>query len=183
MSAAVTAYIGLGSNLDGPRERVEAALERLDAEPRCRVTAASRLYRNPALTGPGVPAQPDYVNAVARLATGLEPLALLEALQGIEAEQQRRREAAVRWGPRTLDLDLLLYAERTLHSERLLLPHPELHRRAFALWPLAEIDPGAVVPGRGRVGELAAAVDASALEALERRCKVSPTDGVEVSPS
>lgn len=153
----VSAFIGLGSNLDGPRPRVIRAFRRLGRLPGCRLAAASSLYRSAPLAAPGVPFQDDYVNAVALLETGLDPLILLELLHGVEAEQGRRR-AGVRWGPRTLDLDLLLYGAVRIERRDLALPHPELHRRAFVLYPLAEIDPEAWVPGRGSVKALLASV-------------------------
>ena len=158
----VTAFVGLGGNLDGPQQRVLRALRRLARLPGVRLSGASSLYRSPPLTAPGVPPQDPYVNAVARLETGLDPQTLLELLHAVEAEQGRRRTAA-RWGPRTLDLDLLLYGEARLETPDLVLPHPELHRRAFVLYPLAEIDPEARVPGLGGVAALLAGVDTAGL--------------------
>lgn len=164
MSAAtVRAFVGVGSNLGDPAAQVRDALEALGRLPATRRVAASRRYRNPPM-GPRM--QPDYVNAVAELATGLEPLALLDALQGLEAEAGRRRRAGVRWGPRPLDLDLLLYGDRRIALPRLTVPHPGLRRRAFVLYPLAELDPGLTIPGEGPLRALLAAVSAEALEPL-----------------
>jgi len=145
------AYVGIGSNLDEPQARVRAAFDALDGLPRSRVTARSSLYRSAPLGGPP---QPDYVNAVARLATALEPQALLEALLAIEAQQGRERGA--RDAPRTLDLDLLMYDDAALARPGLQLPHPRLHERRFALAPLVEIDPLLSVPGRRRAADLLA---------------------------
>lgn len=159
---AVRAFVGIGSNLDDPPAQVAAALTALDELPQtCRV-AASRRYRNPPM---GPAGQPDYVNAVAELATTLAPEALLDALQGLEAAAGRRR-AGARWGPRPLDLDLLLYGERQLHSPRLTLPHPGLATRAFVLYPLADIDPDLWLPGLGPLRERLAAVPPDGLQPL-----------------
>lgn len=145
------AYVGLGANLDDPAGQLRRALKALSNLPACRLLRHSSLYRTPPL---GPPGQPDYVNAAALLETELTPLELLDALQGIERAQGRRRDGE-RWGPRTLDLDLLLFGSRVLDSERLRLPHPQMHRRAFVLIPLAEIAPADLrIPGAGVLGEL-----------------------------
>ncbi|MBA1147005.1 2-amino-4-hydroxy-6-hydroxymethyldihydropteridine diphosphokinase [Ectothiorhodospiraceae bacterium WFHF3C12] len=161
MTRAVTAYVGLGSNLDDPERQVRAALAALDRLPGTSLTAASSLYRNPPM---GPQDQPDYVNAVARLSTVLEPVALLDGLLGIEQRQGRRRGR--RWGERILDLDLLLWGEREMAHERLTLPHPGLHERAFVLYPLAELSPALRVPGHGPVAVLCTRVDGSGLRRL-----------------
>lgn len=147
------AFIGLGSNLDDPVRQVRSALAELADLPRTRLLRHSSLYRSPPM---GPSGQPDYVNAVALLETALEPIELLDALQAIEAAHGRRRE--LRWGPRTLDLDLLIYGELCLDHPRLLLPHPGIGERAFVLVPLAEVAPELEIPGRGPVAALAAAV-------------------------
>ena len=146
----VTAYIGLGSNLEDPLEQVRRALAELDAVPGSRLAARSGLYRSPPM---GPAEQPHYINAVAALETRLEPRALLAELQRIERAHGRHR-GADRWGPRTLDLDLLLYGERRIREPALTVPHPGLHERAFVLYPLAEIAAGLVVPGHGPLREL-----------------------------
>lgn len=152
MSTA-SAWIGLGSNLDDPPAQLRKALDALDGLPLTRLVQASRFYR----TAPvGPQDQPDFCNAVARVDTGLSPDTLLEALQAVEAARGRRRGR--RWGERTLDLDVLLYADVTSSDRHLTLPHPRLHERAFVLVPLAELDPHLCVPGRGRVASLAAQV-------------------------
>ena len=153
----ITAYIGLGSNLDEPGAQVERALCELDALPLTRLVARSRLYR----TAPwGGIAQPDFINAVARLETGLDAQALMRALLTIERRAGRRRDGE-RNGPRVLDLDLLLYGDQRIADADLQVPHPRLHERAFVLVPLAEIAPDLAVPGQGRLGELLARVDAT----------------------
>jgi 2-amino-4-hydroxy-6-hydroxymethyldihydropteridine diphosphokinase len=148
MSASVLAYVGLGSNLDEPEAQLSRALDELAQLPETRLSARSGLYRNPPM-GP-VP-QPDYVNAVAALETTLSPLELLDCLQAVE--QAHGRVRIERWGPRTLDLDLLLYAERSIDEPRLKVPHPGLHERPFVLYPLAEIAPELIIPGRGSLAE------------------------------
>lgn len=159
---AATAYVGLGSNLDDPVHQVRAGLEALAGLPRTTLDAASSLYLNPPM---GPQDQPDYVNAVARLRTALQPVPLLDALLAIETRRGRRRGR--RWGERRLDLDLLLWGELTMRSTRLTLPHPGLHERAFVLYPLAELAPDLTVPGQGPVGGLCGAVDGSGLRRLD----------------
>ncbi|MDA0225123.1 MAG: 2-amino-4-hydroxy-6-hydroxymethyldihydropteridine diphosphokinase [Proteobacteria bacterium] len=147
-----TAWVGLGANLDGPREHVRAALDDLDALPATRLDAASRLYRSAPMGGPP---QPEYVNAVARLATALAPQSLLDALLAIESRHGRLRAAPN--GPRSLDLDLLLYDAERIDTPALTLPHPRMHVRAFVLVPLLEIDPALEIPGHGPVADVARA--------------------------
>lgn len=141
MAAPTRCYIGLGSNLEQPRQQLDRAHRALSELPGSELITCSSYYTTAAV-GPGQ--QPDYQNAVAELTTTLPPLALLDELQRIENEQGRRRE--VRWGARTLDLDLLLYGDRALDSTRLTLPHPRLHERRFVLEPLAEIAPQLLLP-------------------------------------
>ena len=143
------AYVGLGSNLDGPRRQVAQALSELEDIPATRVLKRSSLYCSEPL---GHAEQPEFVNAVAALDTALDPEALLGELQAIEARHARAR--SFRNAPRTLDLDLLLYDDRVHRSARLELPHPRMHERAFVLKPLLEIEPGIAVPGRGRARDL-----------------------------
>jgi 2-amino-4-hydroxy-6-hydroxymethyldihydropteridine diphosphokinase len=143
--AAVTAYIGLGANLARPRAQLRAAFDELARLPGTRLAARSELYRSAPL---GYAAQPDFVNAVARIETELAPEALLAALHDIESRHGRERSFAN--APRTLDLDLLLYGGQTIAREGLVVPHPRLHERAFVLAPLVELDPEAEIPGRGR---------------------------------
>ncbi|MCA1938538.1 MAG: 2-amino-4-hydroxy-6-hydroxymethyldihydropteridine diphosphokinase [Dechloromonas sp.] len=140
------AYIALGANLGDPAATVNAAFAALDQLPESRLLAKSALYR----TAPvGIADQPEFVNAAALIDTTLAPEALLDALLGIE--QTFGRVRAERNGPRTLDLDILLYDDLTLATPRLTLPHPRLHLRAFVLQPLADLAPDLAIPGRGRL--------------------------------
>ena len=141
-----TAYVALGANLGDPASTVRAAFAALANLPESRIVHCSSLYR----TAPvGMTEQPEFVNAVAELETSLAPEALLDAL--LEVEQRFGRIRAERNGPRTLDLDLLLYNDQFVDLPRLTLPHPRLHLRAFVLQPLAEIAPNLQIPGRGSV--------------------------------
>lgn len=140
------AYVALGANLGDPIATIRAALGALANLPESRVVHSSSLYR----TAPvGELEQPEFINAVAALETTLAPEALLDALLDIETRFGRIREQ--KNGPRTLDLDLLLYANQQLDLPRLTLPHPRLHLRAFVLYPLAEIAPDLHLPGRGTI--------------------------------
>lgn len=157
------AYVGLGSNLDDPRRHVESALQALDRLPGTRLVGRSSLHR----TAPvGYSDQPDFVNAAAAVETTLAPRELLVALLGIEAAHGRRR--SFRNAPRTLDLDLLVH-EAVPHCDEpgLTLPHPRMHERAFVLLPLAQIAPGLVIPGQGRVDALVAAMDVGGVVRLD----------------
>jgi len=142
------AYIGLGANLGDARAALEAALQAMAALPGTRLLRRSSLYRSAPIESSG----PDYLNAVAELRTGLAPLELLHALQGIERDHGRERP--YRNAPRTLDLDLLLHGDLTLDTPELTLPHPRLHLRAFVLLPLAELAPQLQIPGQGTVSDL-----------------------------
>ena len=137
------AYVGLGSNLADPAHQVLTAFDDLAALPDTRLDARSALFRSAPM---GPPDQPAYINAAARLFTTLEPAALLSGLQAIERARGRDRSGP-RWGPRTLDLDLLLYENLSLATASLILPHPGLTERNFVVYPLAQIAPGLVLPG------------------------------------
>lgn len=145
------AYVGIGSNLSDPLGQVRRALEALAGLPATRLVATSALY----VTAPvGPQDQPDYVNAAARLVTQLSPFELLACLLAIEADQGRHRDGT-RWGPRTLDLDLLLHGQTELNLPGLCLPHPEIRHRAFVLIPLADVAPAQLhIPGQGTLGQL-----------------------------
>lgn len=160
--ARIRAYVGLGSNLQGPVAQVQQALASLGRLPGTQVIAHSRLYSSAPM---GPQDQPDYVNAVAALDTELAPHALLDALQDLEARQGRQR-GPQRWGPRTLDLDLLLYADWQLADARLSVPHPGLHERNFVLYPLYELAPDLEIPGRGALRDLVARCPANGLQPL-----------------
>ncbi|CAL1240294.1 2-amino-4-hydroxy-6-hydroxymethyldihydropteridine diphosphokinase [Candidatus Methylocalor cossyra] len=146
----VTAYLGLGANLGQPEATVRAARRAVGALPEVRETAFSSLYRSAPL---GPPDQPDYVNAVMAVVTRRAPLDLLDALQAVEAAFGRVRDG-VRWGPRSLDLDLLLYGREIIAEARLTVPHPGLSEREFVLYPLYEIAPDLDIPGLGPLVEL-----------------------------
>jgi len=164
MSAPVHACVGLGANLGQPGAALRAAAAALDSLPDTRLLALSRLYRTPAW---GHTDQPDFVNAAALLETGLAPQALLAALLRIEREAGRERDLdSPRWGPRVLDLDLLLYAGRMIDEPGLRVPHPHLHERAFALVPLAEIAGSEPFPGHGSVADALRGLDRAGVEAL-----------------
>lgn len=137
-----TVYIGLGSNLNHPWQQIQQALQALNQLPETRLVRHSALYRSTPL---GPPNQPDYLNAVAVLATQLPPLTLLAQLQAIE-QQQGRVRTEVRWGPRTLDLDILLYDNQQSQEPLLTLPHAGLYDRNFVLYPLYECTPDLVLP-------------------------------------
>lgn len=136
------AYIALGSNLASPLDQVNAAITAIGEIPQSRIVAVSSLYRTPPL---GPQDQPDYLNAAVALETELAPEALLDHTQRIELQQGRVRKAE-RWGPRTLDLDIMLFGELTLNTPRLTVPHYDMKNRGFMLWPLFEIAPECVFP-------------------------------------
>ena len=154
------AFVGIGANLGDARANVQDALARLDAQPGCRLTAASSLWR----TAPFDSSGDDYVNAVARVDTSLDAHGLLAVLQAIEL--QHGRERPYRNAPRTLDLDLLLYGDEIIQTPDLLVPHPRMHERAFVLAPLLDIAPDAVIPGRGRAADCLPAVSGQAISRL-----------------
>ena len=135
-------YLGLGANLANPVAQLQSAVAALRQLPHSKVLAISSLYGSRPM---GPQDQPDYVNAVVKLTTSLTPLALLDALQHIEQQHGRQRKAQ-RWGPRSLDLDILLYANHTIASERLTVPNYGLTQREFVLYPLAEIAPQLQLP-------------------------------------
>ena len=152
----ITAYVALGANLADPVAQVRAGIEALAVLPGTRLIAQSSLYR----TAPvGYADQPDFINAVAAVETHLSPRELLNALLATEHDHGRVRAFAN--APRTLDLDVLLYADARIHEEGLTIPHPRMHERAFVLVPLAEIAPQCVIPGRGSVSALLPALDAA----------------------
>ncbi|WP_252145289.1 2-amino-4-hydroxy-6-hydroxymethyldihydropteridine diphosphokinase [Yokenella regensburgei] len=136
------AYIALGSNLASPLDQVNAAIAALSEIPESRVVALSSFYRTPPL---GPQDQPDYLNAAVALETALSPEALLDNTQRIELQQGRVRKAE-RWGPRTLDLDIMLFGQQVLDTPRLTVPHYDMKNRGFMLWPLFEIAPELTFP-------------------------------------
>jgi len=156
------AYVALGSNLDDPARQVEAAFGQLAAIPGTRLVLRSRLWKTRPM---GPQDQPDFVNAVAGMLTQLDARALLDSLSGIE-RRMGRVAPAVRWGPRVIDLDLLLVGDELRQEPGLTLPHPGLHQRNFVLYPLAEIAADLWVPGHGRVAALRSKVPGEGLEAF-----------------
>ena len=154
MTGAERVFVGLGANLGDAAASVRAALAQLGELPQTRLIAASSLYRSAPLDAAG----PDYINAVAELRTSLAPEALLAELQALE--QRHGRQRPYHHAPRTLDVDLLLYGERSVATSALTLPHPRLHLRAFVLSPLAELAPAwRLADGRAVAAALAALPD------------------------
>lgn len=154
-------FIGLGSNLLQPIKQVTEALQELGRLPKTTLIGHSSLYQSEPV---GPPGQGDYINAVAALETSLEPLALLDQLQTIEQQHQRVRET--HWGPRTLDLDLLLYGQQHIQLDRLTVPHPYLSERNFVLQPLSEVYANALLPDGTTVASLALQVGNQGLQRL-----------------
>ncbi|WP_019936665.1 2-amino-4-hydroxy-6-hydroxymethyldihydropteridine diphosphokinase [Bordetella sp. FB-8] len=157
--ASIRAYIGLGSNLGDSGATLRAALQEISALPDVQACTASPFYRSAPVDASG----PDFVNAVASLDTTLAPLQLLDRLQAIEQKHGRKRP--YRNAPRTLDLDLLLYGEVSMSTQRLILPHPRMHERAFVLRPLRDLAPSAALP-RGSLDALIAGIADQAIERL-----------------
>ena len=160
------AWIGLGGNRDDSASLLEAALERLASGPRLTLLRRSRLYRSPPW---GFTDQPDFVNAVAEVETQSPPLELLAELKATERFLGREPQTR-RWGPRSIDLDLLDYAQQEMRSDDLVLPHPRMHLRAFVLVPLLELEPCFVIPGIGPAADCLDkmdAGDAAAVRALD----------------
>ena len=152
------AYVGVGANLGDREETILAAIDLLAVQPGVDVVGVSALRE----TEPWGPVeQPPYLNGAVALETDLDPRDLLDVLLDVERRFGRNRAMEVRWGPRTLDLDLLLHGDLVLDEPGLALPHPRLHERRFVLEPLADLGPALVVPGRGTVSELLAGLDAS----------------------
>ena len=150
------AYVGLGANLGDREGTIRAALAALDARPDVAVVAVSTLRETDPV---GFLDQPRFLNGAAALETGLGPRELLDALLEVERELGRVRGEGPRFGPRPIDLDLLLHGDLVLDEPGLVVPHPRLHERLFALEPLAELDPALVVPGRGAVKDLIARLE------------------------
>ena len=154
-------YIGMGSNLAAPDQQLRRAIKALSQLPDTTLTGVSAFYQSDSL----LPGQPHYTNAVAALDSSLAPLDLLEALQAIEKDQGRERHE--RWGPRTLDLDILLFGDRLIDEPRLKVPHYQMHVRAFVLYPLAELAPATLqLPDGRRLSDLLSACPFIGLERL-----------------
>ena len=152
MMQAVDAYIGLGSNFSDPQQQVACALRELNSIPDTHLLKASDLYVSRPM---GPSDQPDYVNAVAKISTSLSPESLLTELQSIEQAHQRQRKDQ-RWGPRTLDLDIILFGDLQMDSKTLQIPHYGVAEREFVLIPLQELQADLIIPGKGAVKDLIA---------------------------
>lgn len=147
------AVIALGANLGDRSKTINSAIEKLAKTKGIKLLVKSKLYESIALTEAGLdPDQPSYLNAVVKVQTSLKPKALLTALQEIENDFGRIR--LQRWAPRTLDLDIITYGHELIETKSLIVPHPRAHQRSFVLVPWLEVDPDAVLPGRGRVDAL-----------------------------
>ncbi|MGD8109897.1 2-amino-4-hydroxy-6-hydroxymethyldihydropteridine diphosphokinase [Vibrio sp. TRT 21S02] len=155
----ITAYIAVGSNLSDPVTQANSAIDALKTLPKSTLLQASMLYSSSPM---GPQDQPDYINAVVAIETELTPLELLNCTQAIEQEQGRVRKDE-RWGPRTLDLDIILYGNEVMDSERLTIPHYGMKEREFVLYPLAEIAPSLTLPDGTELSELLKQVDRNGL--------------------
>ncbi len=155
------AYVGMGANLGDPETQLEAAWQALGRIERTKAIARSSLYRSAPM---GYAQQPDFLNCVAKIDTGLGPETLLEALQDIERELGRERSFPN--APRTIDLDLLLFGNRRIDTPGLTVPHPRMHERAFVLAPLAELDPRVQIPGLGSAADLLRACSGQRIERI-----------------
>jgi len=164
VSEGIRAYIGLGSNLAVPAVQLRLAISALRGIPGSQLQRVSSFYRSSPM---GPQDQPDFLNAVAVLMTPLQPEALLDTLQVIELAQGRVRES--HWGPRTLDLDLLLYGDRVIDTERLQVPHAGLFQRNFVLYPLQEVEPELLFPGGEVIKEIISSCSTEGLERLDKQ--------------
>ncbi len=164
----VSAYIGLGSNIDNPLSQVKSAIKELNAYKDIGVDAASNIYRSKPLKiiTAEETQQPDYINAVVRIHTSLPPIELLDILQAIEKKHKRVKE--YHWGPRSLDLDILLYSDLILTSERLTIPHKELTQRDFVVYPLNDIAPELDIPMHGKLENILLSISKDNLVFIER---------------
>lgn len=158
----INAYIGLGSNLENPETQIRNAIAEIDRIPDTRLVRQSSLYQTHPV---GPQDQPDYINAVVHVMTGLSATDLLHELQKLEDQHGRTRK--VHWGARTLDLDLLLYNDNVINEKHLVVPHPEMHNRAFVLCPLYEIAPDVRIAGTGSIKELLNNIDTDGIHKLE----------------
>ena len=154
------AWLGLGSNLQQPVAQLQQALKRLGETTGLEILRTSSFYRTPPW---GDEQQDDFINAVVQIETSLDPIPLLGVLQSIENVMGRQRSSGCRWGPRLIDIDLLLYGKQQFKSTELEVPHPRMFERAFVLKPLSELDANLEIPGHGTVGELLQDLDCSGI--------------------
>jgi 2-amino-4-hydroxy-6-hydroxymethyldihydropteridine diphosphokinase len=163
-TAMMQAWLGLGANLHQPEKQLAKALGRLKQSSGIKVLKVSHYYRTPPW---GNEQQDDFINAVVQIETRLEPLELLHRVQSIENEMGRTRDTG-RWGPRVIDIDLLLIDGRSIETAGLEIPHPRMHERVFVLLPLYELDPGLEIPGHGSVGKLLSQLDCDGVHKLDQ---------------
>jgi 2-amino-4-hydroxy-6-hydroxymethyldihydropteridine diphosphokinase len=156
------AWLGLGSNLQQPAEQLRQALDRLGDTEGVEILATSSFYRTPPW---GDEQQDDFINAVVQIETGLDPIPLLRVVQLIENDMGRQRSER-RWGPRLIDIDVLLYGDQQYRSTDLELPHPHMHERAFVLLPLSELDGSLEIPAHGTVEKLLQQLDCTGIYRL-----------------
>lgn len=156
------AYIALGSNLDDPALQIQSAISALEKLPESKLSKTAAWYQSRAI-GPGV--QADYINTVVAIVTELSPQQLLKELQSIENQQGRKR--TLHWGPRSIDLDILLYDQQVINSTNLVIPHPRLSQRNFVLYPLADIAPELILPDKTPLQELLANTCAEGIVRLD----------------
>jgi 2-amino-4-hydroxy-6-hydroxymethyldihydropteridine diphosphokinase len=163
---SIRSYIALGSNLQQPGKQILRAIQTIKQHSEFNLLNVSSLYQSKAMTIPGTKSQADYINAVLLLETHLAATELLEILQQIESQQGRLRTE--KWSARTLDLDILLYADKIIRTEVLTIPHPLMCERNFVLYPLAEISPQLIIPEKGALTSLLDALTWEGLEKLSR---------------
>lgn len=163
-SQLIQVFVGLGSNLANPSEQIREAVNAIDSIADCKIDAVSSLYGSKPM---GPQDQPDYVNAVLALSTSLAPLKLLDALQTIELASGRERKEE-RWGPRTLDLDIILFGEQVIENARLTVPHYGMKVREFVLLPLQEIAPELTLPDGDKLSALCNNIDHNGLTKLAK---------------
>ncbi|MCP4334213.1 MAG: 2-amino-4-hydroxy-6-hydroxymethyldihydropteridine diphosphokinase [Gammaproteobacteria bacterium] len=164
--ATEAVFIALGSNIGDSDTIVEQAIDAVAQIRECKLRGRSSLYRSAAM---GDIPQDDYINAVVKIDTGLEPLALLLELQAIEHAYYRNRDEEKRWAPRTLDLDIILFGDRNIDDSHLIVPHPELAKRRFVLEPMLEIDGDRFIPGYGSLGYLVESAPALSMTKLDKK--------------
>jgi len=157
------AWLGLGANLQQPLKQLQLALDKLKQSTAISLVEVSSYYRTPPW---GDQQQDDFINAVAQIETNLAPLPLLHVLQSIENDMGRSRDGR-RWGPRVIDIDLLLFGGHRCQGAELEIPHPRMHERAFVLMPLSELDFNLEIPGRGAVGSLLAQLNCDGIQKLD----------------
>ena len=160
-------WLGLGANLQQPQAQLNQAIERISQTTGIEVLQVSSFYKTPPW---GDEDQPDFINAVVNIETDLQPLALLRQMQAIENDMGRVRKDR-RWGPRLIDIDVLLYGNQSIQSNELVLPHPRMHERAFVLMPLCELDPSTEIPGLGKVDGLLAKLDCEGIRKISKSGK------------